>query len=137
MNDLKDKFALENIENLLQNDGFSKWMGVEILEVKSGYVKIKMKVRPEMTNGLGVGHGGIIYAFADTALAFAGNSRGTPAFAIDNNINYIKKVNVGDVLFAETTEEQNGRTMGVYKVSVTNQKGEIVAAFRGTVFKSV
>ncbi len=136
MNDIKDKSAQENIQNLLQNDGFSTWMGVEIVEVKSGYAKIKMSIRDDMLNGLGVAHGGIIYAFADTALAYAGNSRGTPAFAIDNNINYIKKVNVGDVLFAETTEEQNGRTMGVYKVGVTNQKGEIVAVFRGTVFKS-
>jgi len=89
-----------------------------------------------MTNGFGVCHGGITFSFADSALAFASNSRGSISLALENNINFTKKVSVGDTLIAETKELQNGRTIGVYKVRVTNQNEELVAEFRGTVYRT-
>ncbi|MGN8224709.1 PaaI family thioesterase [Gracilimonas sp. BCB1] len=124
------------ISQMLSNDPFSQWMGVEVLESEPGYCRISMKIRDEMTNGFGVCHGGITFSFADSALAFASNSRGSVSLALENNINYTKKVSVGDVLIAETEELQNGRTIGVYKVRVTNQDKDLVAEFRGTVYRT-
>jgi acyl-CoA thioesterase len=124
------------INHLLSNDPFSQWMGVEVLDSEPGYCKISTKVREEMTNGFGVCHGGITFSLADSALAFASNSRGSISLALENNINFTKKVSVGDVLIAETQELQNGRTIGVYKVRVVNQYEELVAEFRGTVYRT-
>ena len=124
------------INNMFQNDPFSQWMGIEILESEPGYCKLCMKIREEMTNGFGVCHGGITFSFADSALAFASNSRGTISLALENNINFTKKVSVGDKLIAETEELQNGRTIGVYKVRITNLNEELVAEFRGTVYRT-
>lgn len=124
------------INNMLQNDAFSQWMGIEVLESDPGYCKLSMKVRKEMTNGFGVCHGGITFSFADSALAFASNSRGSISLALENNINFTKKVSVGDTLIAKTKELQNGRTIGVYKVSISNQDEELVAEFRGTVYRT-
>lgn len=124
------------IAKMMENDAFSKWMEIEIVKAEPGFVKISMKIRKDMTNGFGICHGGITFAFADSALAFASNSRGSIAVALENNVNYTKKVEVGDTLFAETEEIQNGKTIGVYKVKVTNQHEELVADFRGTVFKN-
>ena len=109
---------------MLQNDAFSQWMGIEVLESEAGYCKLSMKIREEMTNGFGVCHGGITFSLADSALAFASNSRGSVSVALENNINFTKKVNVGDTLTAESEELQNGRTIGVYKVRISNQDEE-------------
>ncbi|WP_020404025.1 PaaI family thioesterase [Gracilimonas tropica] len=130
----KDKNAI--INNMLSNDPFSQWMGIEVLESEPGYCKLSMKIREEMTNGFGVCHGGITFSFADSALAFASNSRGTISLALENNINFTKKVSVGDTLTAETEELQNGRTIGVYKVRIKNQDEELTAEFRGTVYRT-
>jgi acyl-CoA thioesterase len=124
------------INNMLQNDPFSQWMGIEVLESEPGYCKLSMKIRQEMTNGFGVCHGGITFSLADSALAFASNSRGSVSLALENNINFTKKVNTGDTLTAETEEIQNGRTIGVYKVRISNQNNELVAEFRGTVYRT-
>lgn len=121
---------------MLSNDPFSQWMGIEVLESEPGFCKLTIKVREEMTNGFGVCHGGITFSLADSALAFASNSRGSVSLALENNINFTKKVEIGDTLFAETEELQNGRTIGVYKVHITNQDEELVAEFRGTVYRT-
>ncbi|MEX0722117.1 MAG: hydroxyphenylacetyl-CoA thioesterase PaaI [Balneolaceae bacterium] len=124
------------VSKMLTNDAFSQWLGVTVEKSEPGYCKLFMEVRQEMTNGFGVCHGGVTFAFADSALAFASNSRGTVSLALENNINFTKKVSVGDVLVAETQEVQNGRTIGVYKIRVTNQENELVAMFRGTVYRT-
>lgn len=124
------------INNMLQNDPFSQWMGINVLESEPGYCKLSMNIREEMANGFGVCHGGITFSLADSALAFASNSRGSISLALENNINFTKKVSVGDLLVAETEEIQNGRTIGVYKVRISNQDEKLVAEFRGTVYRT-
>lgn len=124
------------IAEMMEKDAFSQWMGIEILDSELGYVKISMKVREEMVNGFGICHGGITFSLADSALAFASNSRGSISVALENNINYTKKVEVGDTLIAETEEIQNGRTIGVYKIRVSNKNEDLVADFRGTVYRT-
>ncbi|XWN36154.1 MAG: hydroxyphenylacetyl-CoA thioesterase PaaI [Balneola sp.] len=124
------------IQSMMEKDSFSQWMGIEVLESEPGYVKLSMTIWEEMCNGFGICHGGITFSLADSALAFASNSRGSVSVALENNINYTKKVEVGDSLIAETEEIQNGRTIGVYKVRITNQNDDLVADFRGTVYRT-
>ncbi len=124
------------IVDMLSNDPFSRWLGIQVMESEPGYSKLSMEVREEMANGFGVCHGGVIFSLADSTLAFASNSRGSISLALENNINFIKKVSVGDTLTAESEELQNGRNFGVYKVRISNQNKVIVAEFRGTVYRT-
>jgi len=120
----------------MAEDAFSQWLGIEVMEVGPGYVKLQMDIRDEMNNGFQVTHGGIAYAFADSALAFASNSHGPVALALENNISYLRKVNSGDTITAVTEEVRIGRSIGVYNIVMTNQNGKRVAFFRGTVFRT-
>jgi acyl-CoA thioesterase len=124
------------VSHMMQNDYFSQWMGVEVLEVKEGYSRIKMTIRKEMVNGFGIVHGGLPFSLADSAFAFACNNRNNLSVALDVTITFTKAVNVGDELTAEAKEVHNGRSTGVYLITVTNQKNEHVALFKGTCFRT-
>jgi acyl-CoA thioesterase len=124
------------VTHMMENDFFSQWMGVEVLEVKEGYSRIQMTIRKEMVNGFGIVHGGLPFSLADSAFAFACNNRNNLSVALDVTITFMKAVNVGDVLTAEAKEIHNGRSTGVYLIMVTNQKKEQVALFKGTCFRT-
>ncbi len=126
----------EVVDHMMENDFFSQWMGVEVLEVREGYSRIKMTIREEMVNGFGIVHGGLPFSLADSAFAFACNNRNNLSVALDVTITFTKAVNVGDVLTAEAKEIHNGRSTGVYLVSIFNQKNEQVALFKGTCFRT-
>jgi len=128
--------ANEVVEHMMQHDAFSQWLGIEVLKVTEGYSKIKMLVRKEMINGFGIVHGGIAFSLADSAFAFACNNRNNISVALDVTITFTKAVNVGDELIAEAKEMHNGRSTGVYLITVTNQKNEQVAFFKGTCFRT-
>jgi acyl-CoA thioesterase len=124
------------IENMMQNDQFSQWLGIEIMESGLGWCKLKMTVRSEMINGFGVTHGGITYCLADSALAFSSNSHGKKAMSIETSISHTKRVNTDDVLIALSKELSLSNKLGVYEVIVSNQNNVVVALFKGTVFRS-
>jgi acyl-CoA thioesterase len=126
----------EVVNHMMENDYFSQWMGVEVLEVKEGYSRIKMTIRKEMVNGFGIVHGGLPFSLADSAFAFACNNRNNLSVALDVTITFTKAVNVGDILTAEAKEIHNGRSTGVYLIQVTNQHNEIVSLFKGTCFRT-
>jgi acyl-CoA thioesterase len=130
------KLAEKVVDKMMADDAFSQWLGIEVIDVKPGYAKLQMTLRNEMTNGFGVSHGGIAFSLADSALAFASNSYGRVAVAMENNISFMKKVMSDDTLTAETEELSIGRRIGVYNISVTNQDDKQVALFRGTVFRT-
>lgn len=121
---------------MMADDAFSRWLGIEILDVKPGHVTLSMLVRPEMTNGFNVSHGGIAFSLADSALAFASNSYGRVALALENNISYVRQINAGDILTVSTEEISMGNRIGVYSIIIVNQDGTKAAAFRGTVFRT-
>ena len=125
------------VANMLQNDLFSQWLGISIIEIKEGYSKIKMTVRPEMINGFGIVHGGITFSLADSAFAFACNNRNILSVALDTSINFLKPVQVNDVLIAEANELHNGRSTGLYHINITNQQNKTVAVFKGTCFRTL
>jgi acyl-CoA thioesterase len=124
------------VSHMMENDFFSQWMGVEVVDVKEGYSKIRMTIRKEMVNGFGILHGGLPFSLADSAFAFACNNRNNLSVALDVTITFMKPVNVGDVLTAEANEVHNGRSTGVYLINVTNQRNEQVALFKGTCFRT-
>ncbi|MGH1433582.1 MAG: hydroxyphenylacetyl-CoA thioesterase PaaI [Lewinella sp.] len=127
--------AEEIVGQMLSKDAFSNWLGIEVLEIAPGFSRIRMVVRPEMVNGFGIGHGGISFSFADSAFAFASNSRGQHAVSIDTAINHLAPVQVGDVLIATAKEEHLGRRLGHYKVEVRREAEELVALFKGIVYR--
>ena len=132
----ENKLAKEVVNHLMENDLFSKWLGIEILEISDGYSKIKMTVRKEMINGFGILHGGIAFSLADSAFAFACNNRNNLSVALDTSINFIKPVHVDDILIAEAKEIHNGKSTGLYHIFITNQNNHTVAMFKGTCFRT-
>ena len=132
----KDELANEVIAQVMKDDLFSQWLGIEIIEIKEGYSKLKMKVRNEMINGLGIVHGGIAFSLGDTAFAFACNSRNNLSVALDTSINFLKPVHPGDELTAEAKEIHNGKSTGLYQITITNQRNHTVAIFKGTCFRT-
>lgn len=121
---------------MMETDAFSQWLGIKILASEKGSCKLQMQVRPEMCNGFGIIHGGVTFSLADSALAFASNAHGRLSVALECSISYPNAVNVGDVLTAEATEVSLSNKIGIYNIPVTNQKGEIVGAFKGTVYRT-
>ena len=126
----------EVVNHMMENDFFSQWLGIEVLKIKEGYSKIKMTVRKEMVNGFGIVHGGIPFSLADSAFAFACNNRNNLSVALDTSINFIKPVHVGDILTAEAIEIHNGRSTGLYHITITNQNEYSVALFKGLCFRT-
>ena len=132
----KDDLAKEVVGHMMEHDLFSRWLGIEVLDIEEGYSKIKMTVREEMINGFGIVHGGIAFSLSDSAFAFACNNRNNLSVALDTSINFTKPVHVGDVLTAEAKELHNGRSTGLYHITITNQKDHVVALFKGTCFRT-
>jgi acyl-CoA thioesterase len=128
--------AKQVVDKMMQDDLFSQWLGIKIIEIKEGYSKIQMVVRKEMMNGLGIVHGGIAFSLADSAFAFACNNRNVLSVALDTSINFLKPVYVDDVLTAEAKELHNGKSTGLYHITITNQKEHVVAVFKGTCYRT-
>ena len=124
------------VDKMYEDDLFSKWLGIDILEKEIGKSKLVMTIRQEMVNGFGVAHGGITYSLADSALAFASNSQGRESMSIETSISHTKPCHVGDVLTAEAVEESLSYKIAVYHISVKNQNNETVALFKGTVYRT-
>ncbi len=122
------------VAEMMAKDTFSQWLGIEVLEVKEGFAKIKMKVRNEMLNGHLVAHGGISFSLADSAFAFASNSHGQKAVSIETSINHIKPIFEGDELIATAEKESTSKSLGQYLVRVTRGE-ELVGLFKGVVFR--
>lgn len=126
--------ANDIVSEMMANDSFSQWLGVEVLEVREGYARIKMTVREEMLNGHRVAHGGISFSLADSAFAFASNSHGQKAVSIETSINHIKPVFEGDELIATAEKESISKSLGQYIVRV-KRGDELVGLFKGVVFR--
>lgn len=132
----KDKLAVAVVDHIMEKDIFSQWLGIQIIEIKEGYSKIKMIVRSEMMNGLGIVHGGIAFSLADSSFAFACNSRNNLSVALDTSINFLKPVHADDELIAEAKEIHNGKSTGLYQITIINQHHHTIALFKGTCFRT-
>jgi len=128
--------AKKIVGQMFENDAFSKWLAIEVVEVKEGCCELKMTIREEMTNGFKIAHGGITYSLADSALAFASNSHGRKSVSVETSISHTKQCLVGDVLTAKAVEKSITNKIAIYEITITNQKDEIVALFKGTVYRT-
>jgi acyl-CoA thioesterase len=118
-------------EAMFATDACSHALGIELLEVRPGYARVRMAVRPDFLNGHGMCHGGLIFTLADSSFAYACNSYNISTVASGCSIEFLRPVQNGDLLTAEAIEQTlNGRT-GIYDIRVTNRAEETVAMFRG------
>jgi acyl-CoA thioesterase len=125
------------VDRMMSKDYFSQWLGIEVLEIKDGYCKLKMIVREEMLNGFGILHGGISFSLADSAFAFAANSYGRLSVSISSSISYPKPARTDDILIAEATELTLSNRTATYDIRVYNEESEdTIALFRGTVYRT-
>jgi acyl-CoA thioesterase len=128
--------ASEIVDKMYLNDPFSLWLGIERMEERPGFCRLKMKLRKEMLNGFGIAHGGITYSLADSALAFAANGHGKMAVSVETSISHTESVKEDDELFATAIEKSKSNKIAIYEVEIKNQKGELVALFKGTVYRT-
>ncbi len=115
-------------------DCFAETLGIKVLEAKDGYAKVSMKVEKNHTNALGFTHGGAVFSLADYAFAHACNFGDNVAVAAQVSINFLKPSVEGDTLTAEATRVSDGKTMGLYHVTV-KKEDKIVAFFSGLAVK--
>lgn len=116
---------------MLANDRSARMLGIDVEVVAPGEAIARMTVRDDMVNGFDVLHGGLTFALADTAFAFACNSHNEKAFAASGHIEFLRPAMLGDELSATASEDHRGRRRGLYSVRVHNQRDELVALFRG------
>ena len=128
--------AWDIVEKMMDKDAFSEWLGITIVTIEPGFAKITMKIEEVHTNGFGIAHGGIGYSLADSALAFASNSRGRVAVSVTTHINHLETINVGDKLEAVSEEIHLGNKTATYRIIITNQDNIKVASFEGTVYRT-
>ena len=111
-------------------------MGLEVDEIGSGYCKLHYLVKEEMLNGFLSIHGGILFSAADSAFAFACNSHGIISVALEVSISFARPAKLGERLEVEAREIYRGNKTGIYDIRTTNEKGELVALFKGTAYRT-
>ncbi|HEX8758005.1 MAG TPA: hydroxyphenylacetyl-CoA thioesterase PaaI [Steroidobacteraceae bacterium] len=125
------RLAELSAQALLANDEASRSLGLRLEEVGPGFARLRMTVRPEMLNGHGTCHGGMLFALADTAFAVACNTHNAATVAAAASIDFLAPARADDELTAEARELWRSKRSGIYEISVSNQRGEKIALFRG------
>lgn len=128
--DAKER-AKRSAEALWSNDNASKWFGFELEEVTEGRAVMKLRVQKHHCNGHGICHGGVTFSLADSAFAFACNSRNQTTVAQANLISFIAPGHLRDELTAIAEEVSVTGRSGIYDVTVKNQNDETIGEFRG------
>jgi acyl-CoA thioesterase len=126
-NEIADKVA----RAMLAAEGTGPAWGIEIEEAREGYARIRMRLTPAMLNGHGIAHGGMVFALADTAFAYACNSRNLRTVAAQASIVFLDAAKEGEVLIAEAQEAALVGRSGVCNVSVWTEGGRAIAEFQG------
>ena len=112
-------------------EGTSPAWGLEIEEIRAGYARVSMLVRPDMLNGHGLAHGGMIFALADSAFAYVCNGANHASVAAQASIVFLDKVAKGETLIAEAWEVAREGRAGVTRVAVRTAEGRTIAEFTG------
>jgi acyl-CoA thioesterase len=125
-------FAARVAAAMYERDRAAAFTGVVLEEVRFGYARCSFAVREEMLNGHDVCHGGFVFLLADTAFAYACNSRNDTHVALSCTISFTTAARLGDALTAVAEERTRGKRTGTYDVTVFGPEGKTVALFRGT-----
>ncbi|MDQ4087094.1 MAG: hydroxyphenylacetyl-CoA thioesterase PaaI [Pseudomonadota bacterium] len=126
-----DETADKVARAMLAAEGTGPAWGIEIEEAREAYARLRMAIRADMLNGHGTAHGGILFALADTAFAYACNSRNLRSVAAQASIVYLEPAGEGDMLIAEAREQALVGRSGVYHVAVRSEDGRAIAEFTG------
>ncbi len=124
------------VDRMYNNDPFSQWLGIERVKDGAGYSELKMTIRKEMLNGFDIAHGGITYALADSALAFASNGHGRMSVSVETSISHTESLKEGDMITAVAEEMSLSNKIGVYHITIKNQNQKVVSLFKGTVYRT-
>lgn len=124
---LADKIA----RTMLATEGTGPAWGIEIEEAREGYARVRMRLTPAMLNGHGIAHGGMIFALADSAFAYACNSRNVTTVAAQASVVFLDAAREGEMLIAEAQEVALAGRSGVTHVSVRSEDGRAIAEFQG------
>jgi len=126
----------EVLKIMLKKDRFTEWLSLKIDEHRMGYCKLHFTVTDVMLNGFEVIHGGVLFSASDSAFAFACNSHGIITVALDVTISFTRPAKSGELLTVEAIEVHLGNKIGIYDIRTTNEKGELVALFKGTAYRT-
>ena len=118
-------------KTMYERDPATQSLGIALAEIRPGYARMTMTVRPDMLNGHQSCHGGYIFLLADSAFAFACNSHNFVTVGAGCTIDYVAPGRAGDVLCAEGVEQVIAGKTGVYDITVRNQENKVIALFRG------
>ena len=129
------RIAEQTAQALYERDRASQALGMRVTAVRPGWARVTMTVRADMVNGHDVCHGGMVFSLADSAFAFACNTYNESTVAAAAAIDFLAAVRAGDELTAEAAELWRTRRNGIYEITVTNQRGERVALFRGRSYR--
>ncbi|TAF32587.1 MAG: hotdog fold thioesterase [Cytophagales bacterium] len=124
------------VNKMLAQDWFSQWLGIEKEIVAPGHVRLRLRVRREMLNGFAIAHGGIAFALADSALAFAANGYGHVSLTLESSLSYLKPAREGDVMIAETEEISHTKRTAIYLVHIQHEDGTRIGLFKGVLHKT-
>jgi acyl-CoA thioesterase len=119
----------------IRDDPYAAWLGIELLDLRPGYCRAAMRLRPHMLNFQGNPHGGALFSLADYAFGGACNAHGEAAVALSVTIQFLAAPDPGARLVAEAREQRQGRRAGFYVMSVTDEQGTVVATCQAVAFR--
>jgi acyl-CoA thioesterase len=120
---------------MAKRDLFARHLGLELLELRPGFSRAGVTLAPYMLNGLGLPHGAAIFALADFAFAAACNSDGEAAVALSMDIHFLSSPSPGARLLAEAAEISGGQRTALYRMTVVDTEGELVAELHGMAYR--
>src|SRR5688500_19034119 len=125
------------VNAMMAKDYFSLWLGIDVLELQAGSCRLSLTVRRDMLNGFGIAHGGITFSLADSALAFASNSKGRQSLSIETSISHVTSLKEHDKVYVGARCVAESDKLRHYEVKVwTADPEKPVALFRGIVYKT-
>lgn len=127
----RNETAIACAELMYANDRASRALGIEVSVTEAGTSTATMSIRKDMLNGFDICHGGIVFALADTAFAFACNAYNDLSVAASCQIDFMRPAVLGDELTARAKEDRRDGRHGFYTITITRADGEVVALFRG------
>jgi acyl-CoA thioesterase len=125
------EIAERTSELIKRDDRASRWLGIELEEIRPGYARMTMRVAEHMVNAQNVCHGGLLFALADSSFGYACNTHNQRTLAASCAIEFLAPAHAGDRLTAEAVEVARAGRQSIYDVRVTNQHRHTIALFRG------
>lgn len=131
------KDPLEYAREVVGRDPMATHLGIVVEEVREGYARCSLVIRPEYLNAVDRAHGIAVHAVADQAFAVSCNSMGTMAIAVNFNINYLSGASAGERIIAESTPVKAGRKVSVWRIVVRDGEGGIIASCEGVAYHKI